>query len=344
MRNFQFRSAQLPQLDFQPEVKVKPKKWTSDRVILYLVLGVVLIWVLVRLHNALLVVRADGQIVMNKVNINFTEDIRLLDLYVESGQEVCLGDTLFRYRDDYGDGGGNYAARLVSREESLRKERERAYHQYQIAALEARQLKAELDLQHQAEALRTKKLLLDAITRPQFEAAAQQIRGLEADWERAKAERSLYYGEYKRLKDATAADQVVGLGGDFTSEDLADAPLDGIIGPIHFNENEVCYEGEHVLTLYDPARLYVRAFFEEDDASWIEPGARADVIFPDGTKSEGVIDRTYIGTEAMPDEFQKKYLPTTRSLVVDIRPASAQDEEIWRTGHLMSVDIRFTLY
>ena len=57
------------------------------------------------------------------------------------------------------------------------------------------------------------------------------------------------------------------------------------------------------------------------------------------TYSKGKIVHSYISTYALPSEFQKKYEPTERTILVDIEPINVNEAELWRKFYLMDVKL-----
>ena len=64
-----------------------------------------------------------------------------------------------------------------------------------------------------------------------------------------------------------------------------------------------------------------------------------NIEFPDGTESKGLIKRFYYATYQLPDEFQKRYEPTTRTIAADIYPVNDNEYEHWRAFYKMSVSV-----
>ena len=45
-----------------------------------------------------MIIFANGQIDLPKQTVNFSNDIKVLDLFINEGQNICFGDTLFSYK------------------------------------------------------------------------------------------------------------------------------------------------------------------------------------------------------------------------------------------------------
>ena len=95
---------------------------------------------------------------------------------------------------------------------------------------------------------------------------------------------------------------------------------------ISFKENTLRFE-------------YAAPFFEQEDIDFFKEGDLMAITFPDGSVSKGIIKRFYYATYPLPDEFQKRYEPTTRTIAADIYPVNDADYEHWRAFYKMSVTI-----
>ena len=52
-------------------------------------------------------VKADGQVMFRSIDIQNLDDCRIVNFYVEEGDLVCEGDTLFTYLNDDDDANSN---------------------------------------------------------------------------------------------------------------------------------------------------------------------------------------------------------------------------------------------
>ncbi len=117
------------------------------------------------------------------------------------------------------------------------------------------------------------------------------------------------------------------------------AKIAGLSGTMNFSNSEVCYRQQEVLTIHDPKKVQIRAYFGQNYAQYIKEGTVVEIQFPDGTYSSGKIVHSYISTYALPSEFQKKYEPTERTILVDIEPVDAIEAEIWKKFYLMDAQL-----
>ena len=133
-------------------------------------------------------------------------------------------------------------------------------------------------------------------------------------------------------------------GGAYGGKKIFYSPLDGTITDVRKNEFEVALKTEDILAIHKPNNVFIKSFFQQSDLKSLKKGDKVDIEFPDGTKSVGIIERFYLATYRLPEEFQKKYEPTTRSLSADVYPLSREDLLRWRMYYKMGVKITKTKY
>jgi multidrug resistance efflux pump len=122
-------------------------------------------------------------------------------------------------------------------------------------------------------------------------------------------------------------------------------PIDsGFVTSISKKDFEVALKSEEILTIHKHKEVVIKAFFDQSDLKFIRQGRQVTVEFPDGTTGKGVIKNIFSATSKLPEEFQKKYESTTRSLTVDIVPISASEFSRWNYFYKMSVKIYVVKY
>jgi hypothetical protein len=101
MKNISFRrnESKLRGLEIQKEAKTKKlRNW--DRIIYFIVLLLIAFFLVKYLIKSNFYIEADGQILFDNIEIRNTSDCRVANFYIEDGDEVCIGDTLFSYIPD----------------------------------------------------------------------------------------------------------------------------------------------------------------------------------------------------------------------------------------------------
>ncbi len=116
-------------------------------------------------------------------------------------------------------------------------------------------------------------------------------------------------------------------------------PIDGNITRIHKQPYEVALKTETICSIHQPNDVHIKGFFNQEDLKHLNQGDLVNIEFPDGTMSKGIVDRFYSATYILPEEFQKKFEPTTRTLAADILPIGENDLDIWRKYYKLSVKV-----
>jgi hypothetical protein len=117
------------------------------------------------------------------------------------------------------------------------------------------------------------------------------------------------------------------------------APISGLVGWIEKQPNEVCYQGENVLTVHQLENIRIKAFFDPKYGNSVKIGDEVIVRFENGTNSRGIIENFYASTYPLPPEFQKKYESVTRALVADVVPLNEEEARNWSVYYKMSVKV-----
>ncbi len=213
----------------------------------------------------------------------------------------------------------------------------------------------------------TNEVILDVMPKQRLDYLQTEIVKLKAENLKLVGENNQLYGLMKTLKPfdqpsgkpasigsikITTSQKNSG-GGDhkfmasdlyFSGELLSDlhyftAPMEGIVTRIFIQPTETALKTEEIMTLHKNRPAYIKAYFEQEDLDNFKEGDIFNVTFPDGSSSYGVLKRFYIATYVLPEEFQKKYEPTTRSVAADIYPLNNQDLAKWKAFYKMGVDI-----
>lgn len=341
MEQFQFKPGNAT-IRHLKEIPKKKKKMNTDRVLFILLLVIIACYGLYKLYKNVALIQVDGMVTMDKMQVHFTNDIRILSLEVEEGAEIQAGDTLFKFKNQYfEDDAANYVTYSSNIErinrELLDLNRELSKKRTERSILQNRLKTSRFELEKIRELV-----VLAAYTRGKFESKQQLVHGIEDDLALVKEE-IRYLGRHitqlDKLKREYRIRSTGGHGGMAQTSRYYVAPSDGIIGRINVTENEVCYKSNDVMTIHQSENIRIQAYFNQEVLDRIQIGEEVQVEFPDGTKQKGLINRFYISTYELPPEFQKKYEPTQRSILVDIIPMDEADLDGWKRFYKMSVKV-----
>ncbi len=347
------------------------KKHNWDRILYLGLLGLFLIFLIYYFVTKLLFIHAYGHVIIESTRIRLTDDARIIEFYVREGDAVKQNDTLFAYaldRDDDINGGSSYAQSVNigsitggTRDDWWVKE---------IYALKKKIALNNIDISenenlnagYKKEIKRiSNEVILDVLPKSRLEYIQNEILNLNTQNKKLEKENSELYGLMKSLGPSKNQRTINGLnmhsnglGGNgadnnvnklaFSEELLTQAkyfksPMSGIATRIYIHTYETVLKSEEIMALHEAEPAFVKAYFEQEDLRYFKEGDFFTIEFPDGTTSRGVLKRFYIATYTLPEEFQKKYEPTTRSIAADIYPVDSTELKKWKTFYKMSVDI-----
>ena len=117
MRKFSYKT-NTAKIRTLKEPKIKKRKFNIDRMIFLILIACVIGWLLSFVYNKTAWIEGNGQMLMEKVDVNFTNDIRVKKIFINEGDTVKLGDKLFNYFQDTFDGGANIVLKNIDRKEN----------------------------------------------------------------------------------------------------------------------------------------------------------------------------------------------------------------------------------
>lgn len=337
--------------------QVKKVKYNWDRVIYIIFLLLVLIFLGYYLINKVFFIKADGQVLFENVSIRLTDDCRILDYHREEGDTVKVGDSLFTYALDKDNIWGN--ASLLGGFSQTNYENDWDWIDKEKYALNKKIALNNIDKvesqalikSHQNEIQRLQnEVILDVLPKNRLDFVQNEILKHKTSIEKLNQENQQLYALVKQLNGmarnakvkSTRSGNVSGGGAGDDDENrkrVFYSPIDGSITRIYTHQFEVALKSEQIMAIHKNTPMYVKAFFEQEDINYFKEGDVMTLTFPDGSKSEGVLRRFYYATYPLPDEFQKRYEPTTRTVSADIYPADTADYAHWKSFYKMSVVI-----
>ena len=336
MKAFSFKS-NTSVIRVLKEPVIKKKKLNFDRMLYFIIIAICLVLLIRYIFVNTAIVKANGQVLMHKVDVNFTHDIRLLSFFTNEGDTICKDQPLFRYIEDQFD---NYSTAILSGfENDQNRDKKSLDLEFRIKGLRLQiaALKQQLGLLLKEKKRISDLVLLDVYTMEKLSALVNQITALEHQIRLEQNNLALLYEQKKLFGEWFHTNDLSFGSGSNVMQTNYQAPLDGIIGQIAVVENETCYRTESVLTIHDPNRVFVKAYFELEEISNVRIDDEVIVKFPDKTKSKGIVKKYYISTYALPEEFQKTYEPTERSVVIEIEPLNDTEKQIWTQYHKLNI-------
>lgn len=355
--------------------KVK-KKINWDRVVYFLILGAVL-FLLVRwiILNSIYM-EANGQVIFENRHIQNVDDCRIIEYKVEEGDPVEKGDTLFIYMNDRDEldaangsesngssslSVGDITINKIKSPDWIDKEIFSAKKSIALNYGQISENKKLLSVLKKNIKRMEQEVILDVLPKSKLEDVYMRIESLQADIAQQQQENGFYSGyiaeleALKALQDQKPDDENKGInlnnsshaGAGGSNDDKLKAficPIDGVVSRIYKEEFEVALKSEVIMNVHKPENIKIKAYVNQEDIDNLDIGDEVTILFPDDTKGEGLVHKFHSTTSILPDEFQKKYEPTTRSIIVDILPLTEKDGIKWQMYYKLGVIIRKSKY
>ncbi len=346
MKSLNFKRQENAQLRYiEEQVTGKRKtRFNWDRVVYLTILGLIIFFVLRYFFIQNFYISADGQIIFDSVEISETEDLRIEKYFIEEGDSIHVGDTLFTYLiedptvgnagmslEEPSDEGGNWSDREIY---SLQKS-------IQLNNSQIRSDKELLDSYKKQLSRMENDVILGTASERDLNNLEYQISKTETAISLVKSENGVLIRQLEALKlnemqgDSINSATFV----EFSPYRAFLSPTDGYIAKIFREPYEVALKSQVILNIYQADSVYVKGYFEQEDLKYVQVGDLVDVNFPDGQISEGIIKRFYSSTVLVPEEFQKRFEPAKRTIAADVIPAEGSDLALWQRYYKLSVKL-----
>jgi len=324
-----------------PEVAVKKKRMNWDRLVYLTILFAIVCSLLVYLVRNYYFIVAPGQVVKESYLVLLPYDIRINTLLVEEEDSVVAGQPLFRFERDFRLSNDDLLTSTRSVDEWITKERFSAERNIRIKEVEIEQNERYIaKYQKQLDKLKLG-VVIEVANRKDVEASEFDILKLRGEnnilieeinyWENYLSKLPRYRKDY----ETKLLRQLGEKGG--ATEFLS--PIHGRIAELNFKQYEVAYKGEPLLNI-EQEDAYIKAYIPQKEFGSVVAGDVVTIIFPNKTKSKGVIDKIYSQLERLPPEYQDEAGPRVRSLLAIVRPMDQNAMEQWKLNDKMNVEIR----
>ena len=310
------------------EVKVeslKKRRW--DRWLYLAILIFLVVSFLKWLVTPLFFNSAQGTLLQQQYDVQFANDIRILQYHVAEDSMVKVGDTLFRYENLMGN-------RTTFTQDSIQTALRSIESQSTVIALNSQIEKRKLfliDLQKRlqywkAQRQEKEKLVyLNVISSGELAAVDRTIDDLTSQIATNRTELTVLVNEKASI--GTGMDNRNFL----SSKELAAAhqstyfiaPVAGRVDRLRIPVQQICYRQEKVLSLLYP-QFYVRAYIDMGDLDQFKVGDDVVVVLPYGhTNLQGRVEKMYAVSELKDDIiFDTDLSDKKHGIVVDIVPSS----------------------
>ncbi len=337
-----------------------PRKTNWDRVIYLILFLLIFVSLLFYTLQKNVFVNVDGQIITERFTVNFPEDIIVERYFVNEGDTVQKGDTMFYYKynldRDWDNSGAGIAVAVAASnngnnfdwylKEKIQTQKNISLKIISIQEIDDNVKRILADLERLK-----KEVYLDVYPKLQLEAAQLQLKAYKVN--RDKLEEEIrYLRKYLALLNAyqyqsrqpVAVANGGGDGGNVVKYAYYQSPVDGIISKIFSEAKETSYKKDIVMYVSNTDKMFIYGFIDQSDIGYFEEGETLQLDFPDGTVSEGKINSFYLNTEELPLEFKKPKERDKRSVVAKIVPLSEEEQAHWRKYYMYEVRVSKTKF
>ncbi len=349
---FKYQSSVLKTVD-EPPVK---KKFNWDRLLFIILLAAVIGYFTYNFYAKVAYLSVKGQVLLDKMSVNFTGDIRMVNRMIDEGDAISEGDSLFTYyledMDQFNNQMNNINIRTGGESDNwFLRERMRTKQNIDMKKSERRGVKSLLAGKRKELEEQKKQILLGIDVAHKIPPLQAQIIRYQSDIrvidQEIKAFKRYLYElrKQEKLKQEQAEQMLAEAKKGGAANQLQSilyhyvSPINGVAGKININPNEVCYESHNVMVIHKLEDIKVRAYFDQINYNDIHIGEEVVIEFLDGVLGKGVISNTYISTYPLPPEFQSKYESTTRTIVADILPLNEEEALRWSSYYKMTVKV-----
>ncbi|MEJ5303367.1 MAG: HlyD family secretion protein [Bacteroidales bacterium] len=331
----------------------KPKKKTNwDRIIYLLIFTILLASFFFYVIQRNISASANGEVITNRFDVKEAEDMKILQYYVQVGDTVRVGDTLFKYRTDFRDENDLGAAISVStpaktndwiiREIALTK-RNIQLNNIEINDLKTRVKKTEQEIE---------RLKLEVYLDVYTPAVLKQQRMLLSDYkvqlEKKSQEQSQLYMYLRQMEELLAQQQQPAAQASIASNNVGGleslyryyiSPVNGVISQINTPVNGITYKKDVTLYITNFDKIYIRTYIPQHHLQYFKLGDEVRLRFYDGTRGKGIIKDLYVNTDLVPDEFRSVRGEKERTVIAEIYPIDEKERQHWLPYYQFSVKV-----
>lgn len=352
MKQFKFQNKASIITGIKEDKPRKKRNW--DRLIYMTIFIVMILSLTIYIVQKNLYVYSLGEVITERFEVTQPTDVEVTRYFVVEGDEVKKGDTLFRYKSDFRDidndggaGGFVFNNTVIDKpNEWIIRERMNTRKSISLKYIDLKDIDNNL-ARTNADIERLKmEVHLDLISPAVLRQKRMEIENLKVDRQRTASELS-YLQQYLKLLD-TFEDEYkqyqlsrLGNGGGSAAPLVSFylSPVEGIITKIPKPVNEISFRQDVIMYISNLDQIYIRAFIEQPDLEYFEPGDVVNLRFLDGTKSKGRIKEFYINTESVPEPFRKIRGKDQRNVVAVVNPVNDDEKKTWKSYYQFTAQV-----
>ena len=223
------------------EPVIKKKKLNFDRAIYFIIIIGLVVWLSSFIYNKTLWLEGNGQMLMEKVDVNFTNDVRLKEIFINEGDTVSKGSKLFNYFQNDFDSDASIVLKNFDRKEKQNNSLQELERQINNKKIRLRSLKERLSFLDIQEKKITKLVLLDVYTKTKLDDLLTQKMLLKNQIQIQRSELHFLLEDKKLIQP-----DIPLIGTNRNYQNTYISPIKGVVGQILKSSEEACYKTENV--------------------------------------------------------------------------------------------------
>lgn len=353
MKQFKFQNKASIITGIKEEKPKKKRNW--DRLIYMGIFILMIVSLGIYIIQKNLYVYSLGEVITERFEVTQPTDVEVTKYFVAEGDVVKQGDTLFSFRSDFrdidndgGDGGFVFNNIVIDKpNEWIVKERMNTRKSISLKYIDIRDIDNNI-VRTNADIERLKmEVHLDLISPAVLQQKRMEVETLKVERQRTVSELGYlqnylkqldsFEDEYKQYQTSRG----LGNGGGSSTPLFSyyTSPVDGIITKIPKPEREISFRQDVIMYISNLDEIFIRAFIEQNDLEYFEPGDVVNLRFLDGTKSKGRIREFYVNTESVPEPFRKIRGKDQRNVVAVVTPINDEEKKTWKSYYQFTVQV-----
>lgn len=286
---------------------------------------------------------SDGVLLQHQCDINFAEDIRIQDYYVEEGQRVNIGDTLFAYESQNNTTTSFYRDSVTilldqSKNQTSLIEINAQIEKRRLFILEN---KKRLNFWKKEKDRKQQLVYLNSITPNELanvdrsiDEVSSQISSLEIEYRVLLDQKKQLSDQMQEKRNLQQLDFMLQSGKSYFI-----SPVEGRIDRLRRPLYEVTYKKDVITSIIRP-KYFVRAYIDIDKFDDFKKGDYVSVILPYQYKPlRGVVSRIYMVSELKEPELLEETFKYKSGVVMDIVPV-AKEEQKWAELEVSNIPVK----
>jgi hypothetical protein len=340
MKAFRFNRHKKVIKGYEDEV-FSEKKLNWDRVIYYMVLILVIGSLSLFVLKKSCFVSAFGEVITNKFEVKFSDDVKITRYYVNEEQEVNVGDTLLVVRPELSPAdsigykkisGSNSNSNWLEHEFIMTKK------SINLKIIEIKNLIAAEKYENSKLNRVKEEVYLGLETADEISTIESKLFSIVGQKRSLREEVSLFKDYLKKLKGIENDKVNSFVNVKLLNENIAYiSPVRGVVNQIYAKESEVTYKQEVAMDVFSLEDVFVSAFIPQKYLIHFNVNDTIGVKFNKHVNSLGIIKSIYFNTVELPIEFRSKYQKNSRNIIARIEPLNDSMRKEWKPFFKMAV-------